>query len=167
MMVIIIERVTKNVSIDKNKWDELSKWGYRASEVFDLAVDILLSDDMDYCNHKMRIQFLKDKLHIKEVELEHLKGRIENAQIAYETSLSEYDEMKLDLNIIMGDYEDVKETLERSRIIGKVNDIAIRNDFNIIIIKQLCKEWINDLIMIDNNFDIEEHVMALKRFLNT
>jgi len=163
----MVEKVGKRIFIDKDKWDTLDQWGYKPSEIFELAADILLSDDMDFHNHKLRIHHMKNRIVDKERQLEFMKRRIEDAQIAYEKSLSEYNEMKFDLDILTGDYEDIKESLDRSRIIGKINEIAIRNDFNIITTSQLCKKWIDMILKYDDQFDIEEHIVALKRFLNT
>lgn len=159
-------KVSKTVSLNNDLWRKLKKWGYEPSDVFEIACELLLSDDMDFYNHEFRLHLERRKLQQKELDIKVLKEQFDSAQLAYEKALNEYEDMNDIYKEMQQQYENIQLSLERGKLLSNINDIAIKSGYDILVVSATCKEWIDKLQMLDETFDVVEHVNALKMLMN-
>lgn len=162
----MVANVTRSLTIDKKKYKELQKYGYNINEIFDIACDLLLGDDMQYYNYGYCINLERRRLREEKHNVDMLKEHADAAQIAYEKALREYDERECNFNEIVNRLSNIESTLVRSKILSELNDLIINANYDLMTIKITCKTWIEQMQKIDETFNIEDHVNALRMFMN-
>lgn len=157
--------INKRVRVNKEKWDKVQEYGYNQSELMELIIDILTSEDFEFYDHKIKINFFTKLVNKKELEIQKCKDDVTNAIVNYHKNVSDYISMNSYLKSLVDDYEQNVDQMNMVKLKSNLNNAIINSDYNIIVVRDTCSNIIEKIIELDPKFDLELHMNSLKNLL--
>lgn len=148
-----------SVSIDTELIDKVRSMGFSVSRFTERAIETLVSDGFDDFTLGLKIRLYKDAL-----------GEIASEQDACNKRHVELEQQHKDLTVAL---KDAMEQLEVAQSIGKLtkltqrlNRIIIMNNYNADIVVDKAHDIIVDMMGLNPEFNLEQHILSLRRMLN-
>lgn len=149
------KRKHASIHVDAINYNEVLQRGYNISEVVDIVLQHLLSNEGDCVALDIRIKEYERELGVQNKIIEDHSRFVKNAKIAKENIETLLQKL----------YEDRKESntrLEYIKLISRLNSIIIASEYKIDVIRVVAKDIIEDIKKQDEYFDLETHISSFK-----
>ncbi len=149
---------SKTISTDDEKWEQVKQLGYSHSDIHNLVMDMVLSEEMDSFAYDFQIELMRKLISERRDSIE----RLENRLVAEMGELACLEEK---LRVLETEKAEDMAILELSRSIGRLNQIIVLSDYNVEAVKATANKLIKRIMELNPAFDIKKHCGVLKTML--
>jgi hypothetical protein len=149
----------RTVYVDKNKIEELGNRGVDVNELVRATIDLALSEEFEDLAVDSKLRQLSSDLTEITVELAHIEER----RTFLLTQQSELTEEKV---FIESTREQTKRRAYLGRYIRSLNQIIVMNNYDYPTVVAVTKDLVNDITRMEPSFQLEPHMVMLKKYLH-
>lgn len=148
-----------SVTLDSELIEQVRNMGISVSRFTEKAMETLISDGFDDFTLSLKIKMYQDTLNEIRREQDACDQRyndLEEQRISLETGLSDAQE-QYEMAISIG---------KLSKLTQRLNRITIMNNYNPDIIVEKAHDIIKEMMILNPDFNLEQHIQSLRRVIN-
>ena len=148
----------RTVTCDVEKWEEVKRLGYSHSELHSIVMDMVLADELDSLVYDLQINLLKKRA-AEQMEL------IESTELRLKAEKAELEYINSKIENLHADYDEDKEILELSRLMGRLNQIITVAGFDPVVVMSTARKIVNRIEVLNPAFDLKKHCEVLRTMI--
>ncbi len=145
--------------VDKNKLDRLAEMGIDFNALVRSSVELATSEEFE----DLAVQ---GKLRQIDIDLVAIQAELERMSTRKVLLLKQQAELQTIKHHIESTWEQTKHRVHLSHYIRSLNQIIIVNNYNVVTVQVVAKDLIESITRLEPNFQLEPHMMQLKKYFH-
>lgn len=151
-------KAIKSVSVDDDLWDSAISAGYSPSQLMQVVLELVNSENMDYFKYDVQFAILEKRIESQKIKMEETRQLMEAQKV-------ELYMLEMQLDRLQDEYIDSTASLELSRLYSNINQVAAISDFNYTTVVGSCSTTLARIKELNPDFDLQSHLNTLKSLI--